>query len=336
MNKKRVQWIDIAKFWGMLFIYLGHFGVGYSYLWVFSFHVPLFFFLSGCLEKQNNNNIKLVEEIYHRFVNIVVPFFFFGILTGGAYAIYARKIELLWLQIVCLLKGNIRNNGFLTGQLWFLSCLFVVEVMFCFIRRVKSRGFVMIICLFIFGFYFVGIDSYLVWWWNVDSACYYLIYYCIGWVVFPYIKLFFESKNKMFSLVRRFFYILCILYSSSVFFENDWLSKFDSVNIMTHMIYTIVSPMMSIFVVIYSSHLMRNVNVFNVIGKNSLYMCGNEILLKDFLRIVILHFGLDISLILNPAELWVYSLILLIIVQFIIIPIEKPILEKIKGVFVYL
>lgn len=42
---KHIEWIDVAKFWGMFFIYLGYFGesAGLAYKWVFSFHVPLFF-----------------------------------------------------------------------------------------------------------------------------------------------------------------------------------------------------------------------------------------------------------------------------------------------------
>ena len=43
----------------MFFIYLGHYGVvtGNAYNWVFSFHVCLFFYLSGCLENFNHKTI---------------------------------------------------------------------------------------------------------------------------------------------------------------------------------------------------------------------------------------------------------------------------------------
>ena len=50
--KERIKYLDIAKFIGIFCIYLGHFGeqAGYAYNFVFWFHVPLFFFLSGISE----------------------------------------------------------------------------------------------------------------------------------------------------------------------------------------------------------------------------------------------------------------------------------------------
>jgi len=52
LYKERINYLDVAKFIGIFCIYLGHFGTyaGAAYPFVFTFHVPLFFFLSGCSE----------------------------------------------------------------------------------------------------------------------------------------------------------------------------------------------------------------------------------------------------------------------------------------------
>ena len=44
-NDNRYNWIDTLRFLGIFAIYLGHFGnrAGKLYLFVFSYHVPLFF-----------------------------------------------------------------------------------------------------------------------------------------------------------------------------------------------------------------------------------------------------------------------------------------------------
>ena len=48
LNKKRVVWIDYAKAFAMLFVIIGHVETGSRLTnWVYSFHMPLFFFLSG-------------------------------------------------------------------------------------------------------------------------------------------------------------------------------------------------------------------------------------------------------------------------------------------------
>ena len=44
---KRVTWVDTAKGWGMLAIILSHVMTGHPVSrWLYTFHVPLFFFLA--------------------------------------------------------------------------------------------------------------------------------------------------------------------------------------------------------------------------------------------------------------------------------------------------
>ena len=45
---KRLAWVDMAKGWGMLAIIVSHVFTGHTISrWLYTFHVPLFFFLSG-------------------------------------------------------------------------------------------------------------------------------------------------------------------------------------------------------------------------------------------------------------------------------------------------
>ena len=45
----RYAWVDTLKILGMFAIYIGHFAdlAGFSYSYVFTYHVPLFFFMAG-------------------------------------------------------------------------------------------------------------------------------------------------------------------------------------------------------------------------------------------------------------------------------------------------
>ena len=68
MKTKRIRWIDIAKFFGIFAIYIGHFSeaAGKSFYFVFTHHVALFFFISGCMEifnKEQNFMKYLVKKI---------------------------------------------------------------------------------------------------------------------------------------------------------------------------------------------------------------------------------------------------------------------------------
>ena len=53
------------KCFGIFAIYLGHFGPdgGYSYDFVFTHHVALFFFVSGCTEALSASDRKIVPYI---------------------------------------------------------------------------------------------------------------------------------------------------------------------------------------------------------------------------------------------------------------------------------
>ena len=47
-TKERIDWIDYAKALGVFLVIMGHTYKGYSFIgWIYSFHMPLFFFLSG-------------------------------------------------------------------------------------------------------------------------------------------------------------------------------------------------------------------------------------------------------------------------------------------------
>ena len=48
-NGNKIQWIDVAKGIAIIFVVLGHCVSGQTFIWVYSFHIPLFFFISGYL-----------------------------------------------------------------------------------------------------------------------------------------------------------------------------------------------------------------------------------------------------------------------------------------------
>ena len=78
----RVAWLDIAKFIGIFCIYLGHFAdaAGLAYPFVFRFHVPLFFFLSGCAESLTAD-LPFKQYLVKNAKRILIPFFFFAFIS---------------------------------------------------------------------------------------------------------------------------------------------------------------------------------------------------------------------------------------------------------------
>ena len=93
-----------------------------------------FFICSGCLE--NFNHKTILENIQKKVINILIPFFFFAILGILYNAVLINTNVYIHENLMLLLKGDIRNHINFGGGLWFLSCLFVIEILFSFISLV--------------------------------------------------------------------------------------------------------------------------------------------------------------------------------------------------------
>lgn len=207
--KERIQYIDTVKCLGIFAIYLGHIAAAGGRLqrFIFIYQVPLFFFLSGAMKRyvemrdaQQENNVKRIrgvalekfcKDVKKAGSKILVPWLFFVIISIATATLYldlgGESLEEYFLHI---LRGTIRNQ-FIGQSLWFLTCLFVVEAMFSLIQNCKSKLIMCFLCIALFLISERGLGFRPIiepkWIWNVDSAMYYIIYYCLGFILFPWV-----------------------------------------------------------------------------------------------------------------------------------------------------
>ena len=126
----RVEWVDAVKLWGMLLVVAGHheaFGTLEKSI-IFSFHMPLFFFLSGLFVKKRGifgimkKGIK--SYILPYIVLTLACAFTAGYLRGIVFGAYgAENYDIEWMLKTSFLYGN----GW--SLMWFLPCLFTVSVL---------------------------------------------------------------------------------------------------------------------------------------------------------------------------------------------------------------
>lgn len=73
---ERKYWLDYAKVYGMFLVVLGHFTPCYKEVYssqlLYSFHLPLFFIISGYLFK--SPNLTLIQQLKKIFVRLIVPY----------------------------------------------------------------------------------------------------------------------------------------------------------------------------------------------------------------------------------------------------------------------
>jgi len=331
--KKRIDWIDVSKFWGMYFVYLGHYAAtaGYAFPWVFSFHVPLFFFLSGCVETYNRRG--WLENLKQKFFTTLLPFYAFGLLSFMCEAINSNSTLALHNGWLPLLQGGIRNKIPYAGGLWFLSCLFLIQILFSILKLCKHKSLILIGCL---GVYLAA--EYLIkphpatmphWYYNLDSACYYLVFYGLGWFLFPLINRLLEARAIQARIGKAVLTLLCLICSASVFFGHGPFAKVLALHPALHVLLGVAEPMTSIWLVIMVSRYFPG-ELMKAIGRNSLYMCGNEYIIKSLAPLTLAIVGLPLA-VTTPLQAYIYSFILLLVVHKVLVPLEKPILDKLRA-----
>jgi fucose 4-O-acetylase-like acetyltransferase len=140
---QRIGYFDIARGIGILLVVLGHndFGVISPFLdqLIYSFHVPLFFFLSGYFL---NAAVPFTEFLRKRFHAILKPYLFTIFLIYFTSVSFEKMgFQTALGRIVKALYGS--TNYIDWGQLWFLPNLFVVSLYaYAFIAlagRLRSR-----------------------------------------------------------------------------------------------------------------------------------------------------------------------------------------------------
>lgn len=134
---ERIIWIDVAKGIGILLVIVGHLISPGNILhhWIYSFHMPLFFFLSGiCLK----NDRKYGNFIKRRVKSLLLPYLLFGILI---------TIMEFGLHPISAILDNIKTRFFNYGAMWFIPVLFVTELLFFPLSKISNRFALLIILL---------------------------------------------------------------------------------------------------------------------------------------------------------------------------------------------
>ena len=150
MTDKRISYIDMAKGIGIILVVLGHsiFPSENLTTWIYSFHMPLFFILSGMLLSHTHATEQaLTSFIRKKAQAIFIPYFAFSVLTILFSALLDTASFGSYLPFALL--STISFCGL--SVLWFLPALFFGEVLFLFIRKhtslLGSALIVLCICL---------------------------------------------------------------------------------------------------------------------------------------------------------------------------------------------
>ena len=142
-ENKRLDYIDAAKAFGMLAVMWGHIHFNdISNYFVYAFHMPLFFTLSGMVffpEKYGGFRSFVVRKIR----SLLLPYAVYSVATWLIWVVYVsvthQQVDSIWAPLLetVIARGS---EGYLihNAPLWFVTCLFVVELTYYWIAKLPD------------------------------------------------------------------------------------------------------------------------------------------------------------------------------------------------------
>ena len=328
---KRFHWVDVLKFLGIFAVYLSHYGeeAGRLYPFVYTYHVPLFFFVSGFFAgiKKGETFVSFVAK---KFKTLMAPYFVFVALSVVMHAVqYDLAVEPLLYEMKRYAFAV--RNTLLHSSLWFFSCLFIVSVLYRLILMITKRKWIVLAISMVTACFFQM--NRPAWFWNMDSALIYLVYYALGNICFSDIRTF---RYAYFRFKGRVVYILLVVLSfliaaKTYFFGSLYLIlKVLDIHLpaQAEAFFTVLNTSILLFANVQLAFFLERIRLFRNIGKETLLMCGMEFITKNLLQGIFAM--LDIKIRLDTPLITVLYTILCIAVSY---RIFVPLLHKYPGRF---
>lgn len=201
-EEARIQWIDFAKFLGILFVLLSHMELGIPYVSDFGylFYVPIFFILAGYTYQQKEES--LWNFIRRKGKRLLMPYFGYSLFL---YLFFFVKDNLLqgtissqsWRPLLGILYArnslyppneaeNINFMTILNSPMWFLPALFLASVLFEICIRLSKNNWkrllvnnVLILAIGIWVIYMTPILLP----WSLDTVCLFEVFVSTGYIM---------------------------------------------------------------------------------------------------------------------------------------------------------
>jgi len=274
----RLNWVDSLKGLGIFLVIMGHLKPPQIvWLWIFSFHIPLFFFISGYVfnSKKYLDNPKTF--VISRFKQLIIPYFYYSILTLIIVLIsnyfYYNKIKIPLNYDISELfyaitygVGNKANFDYsiINVPLWFLPGLFVTSIIFLCIFLIFNKS----LHLFVFNTIFISVLGYVFIQflpfalpWSFAVALSVIIFYASGYFFRSYLE------DKFFKIADILILPLLLISFCSIGFNptniNNW---YYNANIFSFYLFAFAGILSMIYIV----KRKNPSRIFSFYGKNTL------------------------------------------------------------------
>lgn len=231
---KRDHSIDIAKGLGIFLVVYGHIAKSedYSNLLIYSFHMPLFFLLSGVFHKQQISFFQLIKS---KSRSLLLPYVFFSLFAYFFYLVWVLifgDIKSFDFESICRI---IPYNATISVTLWFFISLFEVTIIYYLLKRsIKNSKVLLLVTLVISIFSYCISQLYLSYFYNyfyIFSSFSALFFYALGSEVFKNFRARMIPNHIIFKVIFLLvivnFFVYVNTFSKGIdFLSNTFYSSF--------------------------------------------------------------------------------------------------------------
>ena len=195
LTEQRVEFIDITKGFGMLLVAWGHIMLGgWTNIFIYSFHMPLFFILSGMLFDRSRYS-SFQEFFVKRVKRLFIPYVVYSTITWCVWVAYSialnQKPDNLWMPLLQTFIAQ-GSGGFLVHNvpLWFVTCMFLTEIAYYWIDRLPEKINALVCSLsIIFGYVLIEKLDITLLPWSIEVVFVAILFYAVGNIFCKHVNL---------------------------------------------------------------------------------------------------------------------------------------------------
>ncbi|MCM1180019.1 MAG: acyltransferase family protein [Clostridium sp.] len=287
-GKGRIEYIDIAKAMAIFLVLIGH-TVDSDTIWknvLYSFHMPLFFLLSGMVinrEKNYKTEFEWVSSLQKKFFKLLLPYLIWG-------CIYAEFSFKNLLFIIYGTRETLIAAGSLTS-LWFIPVYFLASVMIEGIlnfsmnvwKNIQLLTVIVSICFVIVGYMLPHWEKYGDIW-GIDIAFMASAFMIFGYLIRPIVDVLVRIK---FLYTGIFFSILLIMFCIGIQYSKTsvgYVLMANAIygNLVIFLLNSLMGSLIVILLAVIICRLHFDKKYLNYIGQNTL---GIFIVHKPFIEL---------------------------------------------------
>lgn len=293
----RYYWVDVAKAICIIFVYIGHWKSVHLTVFAYSFHIFLFFVISGFFAKSSHRQPVRIF-IINKLLTIALPLFL--------WAFISTVVQFLDTSFYLSdLTPVFENPASIQPNYWFFSCLLSVSITFYFLLKLLKKPWIILCGALVLNLLFgelslvseefnpflllakLPVLSTINNWFSFHGIAVYLFWYALGATIFPLIKKWLNNSLWFHGIGSCATALTALLMLNDIT-KIDTLDFFISINDSTLAISKIITTIIVSASILYISRLIENCMILRKIGKNTMSLMGLEYITHNIIPLTFL------------------------------------------------